>query len=129
MERPLCATLHPSIFRVLAHHSADLSEHRFLSSSHLRRLCGLMVIPSAEMHETMDQIEGEFVVERLTMFPALTQGGVGTDENFPMVKGDYVGRSRVIEKLRMNTGHFFIPNDAEFDLVELQQWRIRRFDL
>ncbi len=88
-----------------------------------------MVIPSAKMHETMDQIEGEFVVERLTMLPALTQGGVGTDEYFPVVKGDYVGRRRIIEKLRMNAGHFFIPNDAEFDLVEMQQWRISRFGL
>lgn len=78
-----------------------------------------MIVPAREMKETVDEIKGDFICGVEPMEGGLTRGGFKRDEDFPVVKGDDVGGSGVVEKLAVHGGDLGVAQKGDLEIGEL----------
>jgi hypothetical protein len=75
-----------------------------------------MIVPASEVQQAVNEVEGSFVIDRLAMFPALSQRGVGADEDFTVMEGDDVGGRGIVEEIAMHAGDVGVIHDGDLDL-------------
>lgn len=85
---------------------------------HLLALNGGDVVPSCEVEEAVDYVEGDFAVVGVVMGGGLMMGGVETDEDFAVVKGDDIGGGGILEELAVDVGDAGVVDEADFDFFE-----------
>ena len=74
-----------------------------------------MIIPASEMHETMDKVESNFVVDGLAMFAPLALGSIRADEDFPVMEGDDIGGRGIVEKIAMHARDVHIIDNGDLN--------------
>jgi hypothetical protein len=86
-----------------------------LKGSHGGGFGGVMIVPARKMKETVDKIKGDFICGVEPMEGCLTRGGFKRDEDFPVVKGDDVGGSWVVEKLAVHPGDLEVAQKGDLE--------------
>src|SRR5262245_54616461 len=64
----------------------------FLQNPHPAALFRLVIVESLQVQQPVDQINAQLVVQRRSMGRRLSVRGFHTEEDFPMLKSDHVGR-------------------------------------
>src|SRR5436190_3298679 len=102
--------------------AATGSHDPFLHEFHLPALRERFVIEPREMKQPVDDVETQLVLERSAELPRLSFRRFRADENLTVLKGDHVGRSRLIHKLLMNFRDAFVRNENDADLGKEREW-------
>ena len=88
---------------------------------HFVRLARRLIVEPVQMQKPMDDVQLQLAQERIFKRACVTSCGVDTDENFAVLKGHYVSRPRLSEKLPMQKRHPSIGNQPDENFAQLAQ--------
>src|SRR5689334_14333382 len=83
----------------------DLSQNASFRPPHFS--CGLSVcvFEAMQMKQTVNNVEPQLPVERVSKSPGVTQCGIRANENFAVLERDYVSRARFVHEAAMERCH------------------------
>src|ERR1051325_1309489 len=85
-----------------------LRQNFALNFLHLPGAEFVSIIEAMQMEQTVDYVQPQFVCERVSKSSRVTNGGVGADKNFAMLKCDHVCRPGCVHELPMQPRHLAI---------------------
>ena len=94
------------------------SPHPFLQPLHFGGFFGLVIIPAAEVHEAVDEVEEEFFIESEAVVRAFAGGGIGAHEYLAVMESDNIGGRGIAKKIGVNLANDFIRNNGGLNLCK-----------
>lgn len=88
-----------------------------------------MIIPASEVHEAVDEVETQFLIQGMAMRRPFAGGGVGTDDDLAVMEGDDIRGSGVVKEVGVDLGDGGVAHDGRFDLGQMQQGGIVVFNV
>jgi hypothetical protein len=85
---------------------------------HLTGVSAVSIIETVQVQEAMHDVQAKFADERISEDPSVMLGCLDADEDFAMVKRQYVRRSRLIEELPMQRRHSTIGDKQNENLAQ-----------
>ena len=94
----------------------NLVGHTFLQPLHLRRTCGRFVIVTAEVKETVRDIQMQLVLKRCLESAGLTPGSLRAHEYLAMLERDDIGGTGCVKeaKVKLRNPPVGDQNDIDF---------------
>jgi hypothetical protein len=94
---------------------------------HLTSVSALSIIETVQVQKAMHDVQSKFACERISEGSSVTSRCFNADKDFAMLKGQHVGRSRLMEELPMQRRHSTIRDKPDENLA--QPGQVRRFPL
>ncbi|MEN3371217.1 MAG: hypothetical protein V7609_3360 [Verrucomicrobiota bacterium] len=88
-------------------------DQSFLRPLHFCGRTRVLVVEAVEMKKAMHEIKAKLVPERSAQAARLATGGLRAHKNLTVLKGDHVGRSRLLKKAPMELRHPAVRNEND----------------
>src|ERR1041384_4606028 len=126
-----CTALTALMKKMLSHCRLDsnlrLRQNFALSFVHLPGAGLVSIIEAMQMEQTVDYVQPQCVCERVSKSSRVTNGGVGADKNFAMLKCDHICGPGFIHELSMQRRHLSIGDDQHGNFAQLSEIRVSIF--
>lgn len=79
-------------------------------------LARFMIIPAAEMKQTVDHVEDDLPLVALTVFRRLSRSGIETDQNLTVMEGDDISWSRIVKEVGVDLANDLVRDQSDLNL-------------
>ena len=88
---------------------------------HFVRFARRLIVEPVQMQKPMDDVQLQFSQRRVPKCAGVALRGLDTDKNFAVLKGQYISRPRLSEKLPMQKRHTPVGNQPNRNFARLAQ--------
>jgi hypothetical protein len=85
---------------------------------HRPGVSALAIVETMQMQKAMHDVQSKFACERISKDASVTPGCFDADKDFAMLKGQHIGRPRLIEELPMQRRHSTIRDKPNENLAQ-----------
>lgn len=82
-----------------------------------------MIRIAVQMKQAVDDVKGDLVIERLAVFPGIGLGGLGADQNLPVIESDHIGRTCKVHEPAMHVRNDLVRYNHHVHLPQPWQYR------
>jgi len=97
----------------------------FLGGFHGGALGRIGVFVACEVEQAVNKVSEELAGEGFPVFAGLTEGDGGTDDNFPVVEGNDVGRAIDVHEVLVDAGAGFVIDEGDLQRGEQGERSVR----
>ena len=92
-----------------------------MNGLHPSRIDGILIIQPVQMQQAVDNVKTQLASEGISEALRIPSGHFRADENFAVLKGDYVGWASFVHEFLMERRDLVVRNDQYGNLAQLRE--------